>query len=240
MNPHWSEVRIAGKLADVFVPPDALDGIAILYLHGHGCERLPSIERITPMLTANRVRLIAPQGGRCWWLDRTCTEFDPALTPAAFLNDHVVPWCVANWNVDTPYIGLLGLSMGGQGALNLAYRSGGKFPVVAAVSPAVDFHIVHGRGWPLDELFDSPEAARQQTATLNIHPFNWPKFHWFCCDPLDRAWHDGCERLASKLSSMGMPYEADLTTSLGGHNWDYFATMIERVLPRMIGSLRDE
>jgi S-formylglutathione hydrolase FrmB len=108
---------------------------------------------------------------------------------------------------------------------------------VAAISPAVDFHEVHGQGWPLDELFDSREQARQETATLNIHPLNWPRSQFFCCDPLDVTWHPGCERLASKLMSMGIPFEADLTTSLGGHNWGYFTKMMTPALEFLVRSL---
>ena len=67
-------------------------------------------------------------------------------------------------------MGLTGISMGGQGVLQLAYRHPRTFPVVAALAPAIDFHQWYGRGLPLDEMFDSREAARQATALLQIHP----------------------------------------------------------------------
>ena len=42
------------------------------------------------------------------------------------------------------------------------------------------------------------------------------------CDPTDTEWFEGVERLASKLSSSGIPFEKDFDTRAGGHSWDYF------------------
>jgi S-formylglutathione hydrolase len=120
--------------------------------------------------------------------------------------------------------------MGGQGALQLAYRHPREFPVVAAIAPAVDFHTWHGRGLPLDEMFPTRESARQETATLHVHPLNWPQHQLFVSDPADAEWFEGCERLASKLVSIGIPFERDLETSAGGHTWEYFNAMAPRVI----------
>ncbi len=158
----------------------------------------------------------------------------------AYLREQVVPWISEQWNVAPPLIGLLGISMGGQGALQLAYRHAREFPVVAAISPAVDFQNLIGQGLPLDEMFTDVEAARQQTVTLQLHPLNWPRHQLFVCDPTDLAWHEGAERLASKLASMGIPFEDDLETSAGGHSWDYFRAMAERTVGFIAKSLEKE
>jgi hypothetical protein len=110
--------------------------------------------------------------------------------------------------------------------LQAAYRWPREFPAVAAISPAIDFHRWHSVDRSLFEMFISAEAARQQTATLNLHPLNWPPHQWFACDPAD-AHHDGCERLASKLRSIGIPFEADLRTSAGGD----FCRYVTKQLP---------
>ncbi|MBX3436001.1 MAG: hypothetical protein KF861_00700, partial [Planctomycetaceae bacterium] len=190
--------------------------------------------REDPVFTAELVKhnlpAVCPHGGRSWWLDRVCREFDEAVTPLAFLRTKVVPWMRTRWGVAPPAIGLLGISMGGQGALQLAYRHPREFPVVTAISPAIDFHTIWGQGAPLDQMFADPEAARQQTVTLHLHPLNWPRHQMFVCDPSDQLWHDGAERLASKLYSMGIPFESDLETSAGGHRWEYFRAMAGRCL----------
>jgi S-formylglutathione hydrolase len=108
---------------------------------------------------------------------------------------------------------------------------------VAAIAPAVDFHSWYGYGLSLDQMFASKEAARQQTATLHLHPLNWPKHQFLCCDPADEYWFEGTDRLAMKLSSMGIPYERDLTTTAGGHAWPYFERMAAPALEFLAKSL---
>ncbi len=229
--PEWTTIEIAGKSADVFEPfgPGPYP-FAVLHLHGHGLETLTHKPEFTAELERHSLPAICPHGQRSWWLDRVCQEFDPHVTPLSYLRNSVVPYMTERWGVQPPGIGVTGISMGGQGALQLAYRFPRQFPVVAAIAPAVDFHTWHGRGLPLDDMFATPESARQETATLHVHPLNWPQHQLIVCDPADVDWFEGCERLASKLYSMGIPFEGDFETSDGGHSWDYFNAMAPRVM----------
>jgi len=227
----WSRVSIAGKEADVYEPRQpAPHGRVILHLHGHGLTTLQNNPVFSAELERHGFRAVCPHGQRSWWTDVVCPEFDPEITPLQFLREQVVGFISDRWQVQPPDVGLLGISMGGQGALQLAYRHPREFPVVAAMSPAVDFHNWHGQGLPLDEMFPNREAARQATVTLQIHPLNWPRHQLLVCDPDDADWHEGVDRLAMKLSSMGIPFEADLETRAGGHSWDYFNRMAERAI----------
>ena len=227
----WDCVTIAGKRADVYSPAgDDLHPGAILFLHGHRLETLAGNEVFTREFARHRIPVVCPHGARSWWLDRICTDFDNALTPMSYLREQVVPWISEQWRIAPPLIGLMGISMGGQGAFQLAYRHAREFPVVAAISPAVDFQKLMGQGLPLDEMFVDAEAARQQTVTLNLHPLNWPRHQLFVCDPTDAGWYEGTECLASKLASSGILFECDLETSAGGHSWDYFNFMAERTV----------
>ena len=234
----WEKVQIDGIDVEVFTPDRPAGTGAIIYLHGYGCEKLSEKPDITSILAEAGLPLLAPQGGRNWWLDLPSSEFKHNLTSMQFVRTRLVQEIEQRWRVTCPRIGLLGVSMGGQGALNLAYRHGRQFPCVAAISPAIDFHLIQGRGFTVDELFDSPEAARQQTVTLHLHPLNWPKYQFFASDPRDELWHEGSERLASKLTSSGIPYEADLTTSHGGHGWTYFTAMFQQAVPFLARSLQ--
>lgn len=182
------------------------------------------------MFQQHGVHVVAPRGKKCWWLDRLSRDFDPVQTPMQHVRTDVVEWISRTWGVAPPGIGLLGISMGGQGALNIAYRHPQTFPVVAAISSPIDFYKAYGQGFPLDEMFESAEAARQESVVLHLHPLNWPKFQFFACDPLDPTWFAGNEILASKLASTGIPYECDLKTSLGGHTWEYFTRMTDKSL----------
>ena len=149
----------------------------------------------------------------------------------------MIPFIEQRLAISSPRIALLGISMGGQGALQLAFRQASKFPVVAAISPAVDFFQLYGSGIPLDGMFPDAEAARQATVVLNLHPLAWPRHQYFCCDPADADWFDGAARLGMKLSSSGILHERDLQTTGGGHSWDYFNRMAPSAIKHIADSL---
>ena len=104
----------------------------------------------------------------------------------------------------------------------------------------MDFQDWWGRGLPLDDMFDSQEAARQQTAILHLQPLNWPRHQLIVCDPGDADWIHSSERLASKLYSSGIPFESDFETSNGGHSWDYFDVMAPRMVKFVSEALDSE
>ena len=237
-NGKWSQAIVAGKTVDVYEPPEPADPTrVVLHLHGHSLLTLNGSAAFTTELARHGMYAVCPHGERSWWLDTLCSEFDTNITPLAYLRREVVPFIEQRWNVAPPKIALMGISMGGQGALQLAYRYARDFPVVAAISPAVDFHNWHGLGLPLDEMFANREAARQQTALLHLHPLAWPPHQLLVCDPADEHWFESAERLASKLSSSGIPFEYDFTTSQGGHCWAYFESQAARVLQFLVDGL---
>lgn len=235
----WREVLIGGRTADVLVPEGPLAGGAI-FLHGYSGDPLSGSRAYTDALLRHSLLVVCPRGGRSWWLDRETPEF-AGMSPMAHVVNEVLPWVEAGTGVPRPAIGLFGIGMGGQGALNIAYRHGRDFAIVAAVSPAIDFHLLYGRGTILDELFESPEAARQETAILHLHPLNWPEHQLILCDPRDPQWHVGAERLCSKLSSSGIPFRADLTTPAGatGWGWDYFDAQARTLAEFLAASAQD-
>ena len=226
----WKQIKIDGKNADVFLPDKRTSDHAVVYLHAHGEERLSENEDFTKLFEQYGYPVICPRGKKSWWLDRICEDFDEQLTPMDYVRTHVVNWIEKELQIVAPNLALLGVSMGGQGALYISYRHARTFPVVAAISSAIDFYKAYGQGYPLDQIFETKEEARQESATLHIHPLNWPKFQFFACDPMDKTWFAGNEILASKLSSSGIMYECDLKTSHGGHNWLYFTVMAERCM----------
>jgi len=236
----WERVRIAGHSADVLTPGQGPYPGAVLYLHGYGGETLAENPVFTECFEKYHLPVVSPVGGACWWLDTLCHEFDVQQTPMQFLRQDVTTWMEGRWGIAAPYIALLGVSMGGQGALNLAYRHARQFPIVASMSPAIDFDQIYGKGFGIEELFPDAEAARQETVVLHLHPLNWPRHQFLCSDPQDFLWHTGSERLASKLMSSGVPFQRDLTTSYGGHGWRYFNAMADRVVRFLAEALQKE
>ena len=225
--PGWSTVMVARKPCDVFQPatPNPL-GFVVIYLHGLNTVRLIDNPVFTAEFSRHALRVIAPRTGPCWWANRICSEFDKQITPERHVVDNVLQFLSEQWNVAPPKIALLGTSMGGQGALRIAFKHPSKFPVTAAISPAIDYQLRWNEGHEtLLQMYSDPEEVRQDTATLHVHPLNWPRHLWFCCDPSDHLWHESAERLRSKLVALGIPHEHDLETSGGGHSITYYNRM---------------
>ena len=179
----------------------------ILYLHGVHLQRLQDKTPFMEAFDQHGLPVIAPHTQRSWWTDRICAEFDPELTAEAHVLNNVVPFIRQRWQLAEGGIGLLGTSMGGQGALRLAYKRPSIFPVVAAISPAIDYQLRFEEGdETLPLMYRDAEQARQDTALLHIHPLNWPRHQFFCCDPNDYPWFVSAERLRMKLGSLGVPF----------------------------------
>jgi S-formylglutathione hydrolase len=225
----WSTEGIDGKAADVYDPPAVRrPTFALLFLHGYGLETLADREAFGNPIAKLGMACVCPHGHHSWWADRVCEEFDKAISPERFLLDSVVPFIQKRWSIETPLIGLHGISMGGQGALRLAFKHPARFPVAAAISPAVEYHQLYGHGSTLDAMYTNKEHCRQDTVPMHISPASYPAHVFFCTDPEDVHWWRGGDRLVEKLNALGIPHEADLTTRAGGHTWDYFNFMAER------------
>ncbi|MCP4170927.1 MAG: esterase family protein [Fuerstiella sp.] len=234
----WSSTEIDGHRVGVFDPGlEHPPAGCVLFLHGHGRVMLDSNQTFSALFRQHNLAAVCPDGQRSWWMDRICSEFSAEVSAQQWLMDRVLPFVQERWQIEPPGIALLGVSMGGQGALQLSYRHAAHFPVVAAISPAVDFHQLCGRGLPLDDMFQDAEDARQATVVLNLHPLAWPRKQWYCCDPNDTDWFDGCARLGMKLSSSGILHERDLDTSAGGHTWEYFNHMAPTALQHIVDGL---
>ena len=217
-------------------------GFTVVYLHDEEQGRLQDHPEFTRQFDQHGLRCVAPMTGRTWWTDRVCRSFDPQLSAERYVLDRVLPWLAEEWQVRPPQLALLGVSMGGQGALRLAYKHPNTFPVAAAIAPAIDYQWVMEQEGDasLQQMYSDPEQARQDTATLHIHPLNWPRHQWFACDPLDYRWHDSADKLRMKLYSLGVPYEADLETTGGGHAWEYYERMAEPAVKFIVERLERE
>ncbi len=231
-NGKWSEVVIAGHPCDVYEPPQLNEhGWTVMYLHGVHVNRLMDKAKFVEQFDRHGLRVIAPITQRSWWSDKICPEFDPRITAERYVLDEVLPFVEREWSAGPPAVGLLGTSMGGQGALRFSFKYPNTFPVVAAISPAIDYqHRLDEGDEILMQMYPDPESIRQDTATLHIHPLNWPRHQFFCCCPEDYRWWESADRLRMKLYSLGIPHECDMETKGGGHGFGYYNLMAERAV----------
>ncbi len=239
----WTRETVAGHTCEIFEPPEpSPHGHVVVYLHGIHLATLSSDPVYTRQFARHGLRAIVPITARSWWSDRICPEFDPAVTAERYVIDSVLPYIQTRWKTVPPGVALLGTSMGGQGALRISFKHPNKFPIVAALAPAIDFYkrYYEDDEVTLPQMYDSPESARQDTATLHVHPLNWPRNIWFCCDPTDYRWHESTDRLRSKLYALGIPHDYDLETIAGGHSWPYYAHMAPVAIDYIVERLERE
>jgi len=241
----WTEAVIAGHACEIFEPerPNP-HGYVAIYLHGVRLNRISDKRAFTDEFERHGLRVVCPQTKRSWWTDKICPEFDTRFSAERYVVDQVLPFIFDRWQTRPPQIGIFGTSMGGQGALRFGFRYPNKFPVVVAISPAIDYHLrmryPEEEDDPLFEMYPDPESARQDTATLHVHPLNWPRNLWFCCDPMDHRWHDSADRLRMKLSALGIPFQYDLETRGGGQGFEYYNRMLPVGMDFMMTALEHE
>lgn len=232
----WSATEVAGHACEVFEPAKPREPAgAVIYLHGRHLTSLADNAVFTGEFDRHGLRVIAPQTARSWWSDKLLAEFDRHISAERYLLDRILPWLTEHGHAQPPLIALLGTSMGGQGALRLAFKHPRVFPTAAGISPAIDYQIRYWEDDALQQMYSEPEAVRQDTATLHVHPLNWPRNLWFASDPLDSRWHESAERLHMKLAALGIMHEYDGETSAGGHGWEYYNAMA----PRAIGFIAE-
>lgn len=238
----WTNETVGGHPCDIFIPEEPNPhGYVLLYLHGVHEQRMVDNAVFQTLFQRNGLPVVAPLTRQSWWVDRICDQFDTEITAEAHVLDNVLPMIAERWGSQPPQIALWGTSMGGQGALRLSYKHPDIFPVVAGISPAIDFQQRVKEGDEnLLQMYGDPESARQDTATLHIHPLNWPRHQFFCCDPRDERWFESADRLRMKLGSLGVPFECDLATSRGGHGIEYYEHMAEVTIEFLIKRLDQE
>ncbi len=127
MNGTWTDLQLAGKRVEIYTPP-VKPRFGALFLHPLGLETLRGRPVYSALLDQHQLACICPHGQRSWWVDRVCTEFDPVLTPEKHLLENIVPLFRHQWNLMPRSIGIFGISMGGHGALRLAFKHPQRSP----------------------------------------------------------------------------------------------------------------
>ena len=240
----WSLETVGGHPCDLFVPQQRHPaGFVAIYLHGVHEGRLSDHSIFTELFERHGLVVVGPRTKRSWWTNRICSEFDSNLTAERHLLDNVLPYIESTWNAKPPRIATVRHQHGRAGSpahlLPLPRslsRSRGHFAghrFSARLEDPEDDD-------PLLEMYEDPEAARQETAILHIHPLNWPRSQFFCCDPTDADWFDSSDRLRMKLSSLGVPHECDLETVAGGHGFGYYNIMAPRAIQFLVDRLASE
>jgi len=130
--------------------------------------------------------------------------------------------------------GVSGVSMGGYGALHIAFRHPELFAAVSAQSPALMTEIpavarsaANGmRSRVLGETFGSPPnpAFWERNSPISLAKranLTGLKIYFDCGDRDDYGFEEGAKALDKVLTARRMPHEAHIYP--GRHDWQYFA-----------------
>ena len=213
----WTDAAVAGVPVRLFDPPNAQAG-GLIWLADFDGLTPESLPGWTETLGRRGVRVVCPRPGPTWWLDRPDPGFtgEEARTAWRFLIDSLAPWAAGRFGGPLCWAGA---GAGGQAALRAGFRRHGEppatTPAVWAFAPAVSLETVYGAGSTLDGLFETREQARVAGVLTDVNPLARPRRLRLVCDPAE-VWFPGCELLADKLRSGGVPLETDFESRRAG------------------------
>ena len=189
------------------LPPGRAFGV--LFLHAYDARSLQGRTAFTDLFDALGMACLCPLAPHAWWADRICPAFDPRRhAGAATSSTTSCPRSPSAGAWGPGPSACWGSAWAARGRSAWRFKHPETFPVVAGIAPAIEYHELYGQGLPLDDMYDSKEQCRQDTAPMHIHPARFPPHLFFCCDPDDADWFRGNDRLHEKLSALGVAHEA--------------------------------
>ncbi len=192
----------------------------VLYLYGDGGDQTSTLGGITPARAlAGRVRSgelppmavgVVDGGGSLYW------NAHPGDDPMRMLTDEFIPLCKRHHLGTTPRsIGVLGISMGGYGALLLAEKHRNLISAVAAISPAIWTTYDQARAVNREAFIDAAAFADNDVIT---HASQLSRLPVRIASGADDPFHPGVIALAKRL-----PTTAHLEVIKGCHDDAFFA-----------------
>jgi pimeloyl-ACP methyl ester carboxylesterase len=190
----------------------------IVMLHGYGGDHRNALVNLTPaQAVAIHLDGVAPtpsaivtvDGGNGYWNPH------PSDDPMAMVVDELIPLCQRRGLGRAPQsISLMGISMGGYGALAIAERNPGLVSGVAAISPAIWTSYDQARGANAG-AFASAAAFEAGDVIARAAALNGVAVR--IASGTDDPFHPGVEKLASVL-----PHSSTVVFSSGCHTDQFF------------------
>jgi pimeloyl-ACP methyl ester carboxylesterase len=192
----------------------------IVVLHGYGNDHSTALFGMTPvealsLLMNNKpikpLAMVTVDGGDGYWNPH------PGDDPMAMVVDELIPMCQRRGlGVAPRQIGLMGISMGGYGALAIAERYPRQVSAVAAISPAIWTSYDQARGANAGAF----SSAQSFTAgDVIAHVDNLQGIPIRIASGVDDPFHAGVEKLAAVL-----PASATIDFISGCHTEPFFVS----------------
>lgn len=217
----------------VVITPDQYEKagrLPVVYLlHGHGgnytnwVDKAPAIKD-----AADRYGLIivCPDGDNSWYWD---SPIDKNFQYETYVVRELVPWVDKNYRTIADRRGraITGLSMGGHGALYLAFRNQDVFGAAGSTAGGVDIR-PFPNNWNmakrLGSYAENPGHWEAYTVINMLHLLTPNSLALIIDCGTGDFFYDVNERLHAKLMERNIPH--DYITRPGGHTWEYWTTAI--------------
>lgn len=197
----------------------------VYLLHGYGDSPLNGYLTRTEVrryADALKVLVALPDGDTSWYFD---SPIDPAYRYETFVTKELVEYMDANYPTvaDRNARAITGLSMGGHGALYLAFRHQDVFGAAGSMSGGVDF-CPFPENWDIKKrlgtIEECPENWKANTVIAQIPRLKPESLQLIVdCGTKDFFYEVNC-RLHDELTKNGIPHE--FTTRPGAHTWKYW------------------
>ena len=187
-------------------------------LHGYGNSHSTALFGMTPgealsLLVNNKplrpMAMVTVDGGDGYWNPH------PGDDPMAMVVDELIPMCQRRGLGVAPHqIGLMGISMGGYGALAIAERYPGLVSAVAAISPAIWTSYDQARGANAGAFSSAQSFA---AGDVIAHAGKLKGVPVRVASGVEDPFHSGVEKLATVL-----PASATVDFGSGCHTAPFF------------------
>jgi S-formylglutathione hydrolase FrmB len=203
----------------------------VYLLHGYGGNakgdwiKVPALK---PLADAYNMILVLPDGGvSSWYFD---SPVDSTLRYETYISNELVTFIDKKYKTDATPKGraVTGLSMGGHGALYLAFKHTEVYGAAGSTSGGVDIR-PFPENWELNKRLGSyaenPENWENNTVINLVHLLTPHSLALIIdCGTEDFFYHVNCQ-LHEKLMDRNIPH--DFITRPGVHDWKYWGNSIQ-------------
>lgn len=212
----------------------------VLFLHGYKDSESYKEDKMTDFVklcSDHHVALAHPNCGPCWW-DNFKVEIpldvDPVfrfqkfdeISPVKYLETSLLPHLAESqpegeaWRSPV----LIGVSMGGHGALKMALNNPGRYRRVASISAAVRLDVSESEhknvAMTIRNVFGE-KAEEESIISLVEHCKQTPESILMTCGTEDLLFYQANVLVAKKLTAISNDLQWTPITGVG-HNWEAF------------------
>lgn len=199
-------------------------------LHGYSDSYSGWVTRVKDLKKAAdtyNMMIVCPDGGfSSWYWD---SPIDPTYKYETFIAKELIQWIDSKYNTIKNRKGraISGLSMGGHGALYLAFRNQDVFGAAGSTSGGVDIR-PFPNNWDmakrLGKYSENPEIWEKNTVTNLLHLLTPNTLSIIIDCGTSDFFFNVNEQLHAKLLDRNIPH--DYITRPGAHNWEYWNNSI--------------